>query len=173
MGRIRLETTWDQGPIAQVLTQAFGRRAESELVDRLRDSDDAIPQLCLVAEQASVVVGHVFYSRARVDGVAVAALAPIAVTPAFQGKGVGTALMNESLARADAREVPLVVLVGYPEYYSRFGFVPADSLGLQCPWDDVPADAFMAKPLSKYQDHITGLVRYPDAFDEITEDQPG
>lgn len=169
MGSIRLETTWDEGAISQVLTRAFGRRAESELVDRLRAQGHTVPQLCLVADQNSVIVGHICYSHVRLESkpsAEVLALAPIAVTPAFQNKGVGTALMNESLSRADARGEPLVVVLGHPEYYPRFGFVPAASMGIEPPWPDVPEEAFMVKPLSAYREHMRGVVRYPEAFEE-------
>lgn len=170
MGSIRLETTWDEGAVNQLLTRAFGRRAESELLDRLRSSGDLVPQLCLVADQSSVVVGHICYSRITLESdppAEVLALAPMAVTPAFQNKGVGTALMNESLAKADARGEALVVVVGHPEYYPRFGFVRASSMGIEPPWPDIPDEAFMVKPLSGYKEHMRGVVRYPKAFEDV------
>lgn len=170
MGTIRLETTWDEGAVNQLLTRAFGRRAESELLDRLRSSGATVPQLCLVADQNSVIVGHICYNHVTLESdppTKAVALAPMAVTPAFQNKGVGTALMKESLARADARGVPLVVVVGHPEYYPKFGFVPASSIGIEPPWPDIPDEAFMAKPLTAYREHMRGLVRYPEPFEDI------
>lgn len=168
MGTIRLETVWDDGPIYQLLNQAFGRRAEGELVSRLRTRGDIVPQLCLVADQDNVVVGYICYSYATLESTPprkVPALAPMAVTPAFQRRGVGTALMNESLARAEARGEALVVVVGHPEYYPRFGFVPGSSLGIECPWPEIPDEAFMVKPLDAYEERMRGRVRYPEAFD--------
>lgn len=166
---IRLETHWDHDPVRRLLTAAFGRSAEAALVDALRESDAFIPQLCLVAEQSSNIIGHILFSHITLEAdpdVQVLALSPVAVYPAFQGRGVGSALIREGLTRADARGEPLVVVLDHPEYYPRFGFVTASSMGIQPPWD-VPDEAFMAKPLSTYREDMRGVVRYPPEFDSV------
>lgn len=129
-----------------------------------------VPELCLVAEESLVVMGYICYSYVALESnppARVLSLAPMAVTPAFQRKGIGTALVHASLARADARDEALVVVVGHPEYYPRFGFVPGSSMGLQPPWPDIPDEAFMVKPLAGYQEHMQGVVRYPEAFENV------
>lgn len=167
---IRLETHWDHDAIRRLLTAAFGRSAEARLVDELRDSDAYVPQLALVAESSTVVLGHILFSRVELESdppAKVLALAPVAVFPAFQNRGVGSALIREGLARADRMSEPLVVVLGHPDYYPRFGFVPASTLGISAPWPDIPDEAFMVKPLSGYRDEMRGTVRYPPAFDAV------
>ncbi|HEX2054654.1 MAG TPA: N-acetyltransferase [Actinomycetota bacterium] len=167
---IRLETHWDHDPIRRLLTAAFGRVAEAKLVDALRQSDAYVPQLALVAENSTVVLGHILFSRVTLESqppAKVLALAPVAVFPAFQRRGVGSALIREGLARADRMGEPLVVVLGHPEYYPRFGFVPASSLGITPPWPDIPDEAFMVKPLSGYREDMRGVVRYPPEFDQV------
>ncbi len=167
---IRLENAWDIPEVRRVVTAAFGRSAEARLVDMLRESDAFVPQLCLVAEQASVIVGHIMYSHITLEAdpaVKVLALAPVSVYPAFQNRGIGSALIRETLSRADARGEPLVVVVGHPEYYPRFGFVPASTLGIKAPWPVEPDGAFMVKTLSAYREDMKGTVSYPPEFDEV------
>ncbi len=167
---IRLETHWDHDPVRRLLTAAFGRSAEAKLVDQLRESESFVPNLCLVAEQSSVIVGHILFSHVTLESdppAQVLALAPVAVYPAFQRRGIGSALIHEGLSRADARGEPLVVVIGHPDYYPRFGFAKASSMGIEPPWPVVPEEAFMAKPLSSYREQMRGIVRYPAAFDAV------
>ena len=167
---IRLETHWDHEPIRRLLTAAFGGSAEARLVDALRNSDSFLPHLSLVAENSSVVLGHILFSRVTLEAerpVQILALAPVAVYPAFQRRGIGSALIRAGLSRADRSGEPLVVVVGHPDYYPRFGFVPARAIGIEPPWPDVPDEAFMAMPLSAYRDDMRGVVRYPAAFDSV------
>jgi putative acetyltransferase len=155
--------------VRRLVTAAFGRRAEAELVDKLRDTEGFVPQLCLVADNSGVILGHVMFTRVTLESdppVKVLALAPVSVYPAYQKRGIGSALIRRGLAIADERGEPLVVVLGHPEYYPRFGFVPASSLGIESPWPDIPDDAFMVKPLSGYRDDMKGTVRYPPEFDE-------
>jgi putative acetyltransferase len=152
-----------------VVTAAFGRRAEAELVDKLRDTDGFVPQLSLVADKSGVILGHVMFTHVTLESdppAKVLALAPVSVYPAFQKRGIGSALISRGLAIAEERGEPLVVVLGHPEYYPRFGFVPASTLGITSPWPDIPDDAFMVKTLSAYREDMKGTVRYPPEFDE-------
>ncbi len=92
-----------------------------------------IDELSFTALAQNAVVGHVTASRAKVGFDSVVAVGPIGVLPDHQAKGIGSALMNALLSAADAQDVPLVVLLGSPQYYGRFGFRPAVELGVMPP----------------------------------------
>jgi putative acetyltransferase len=109
------------------------------------------------------VVGHVTASQATVASDSVVAVGPIGVLPDHQGTGIGSALMDALLAAADAADVPLIVLLGAPPYYSRFGFRPARELGViarEPEW----GDAFQARRLTAYTESVTGRFQYASAF---------
>ena len=136
---------------------------EVGVFEALWEAGDAIPELSFTALADGGVVGHVTASQATAGAIPVVAVGPIGVLPAHQGTGIGSALMNRLLAAADAAEVPLVVLLGAPQYYSRFGFRPARELGVISPEPEW-GDAFQARPLSAYTDSVAGPFRYAPAF---------
>ena len=90
-------------------------------------------------------------------------LAPLAVRPQLQRQGIGSALVRAGLAMADAMEKALVVVLGHPQFYCRFGFKSSSYYGIECPFR-IPEDAFMVKQLLQYQDRYRGKVVYPPAF---------
>jgi putative acetyltransferase len=165
---VRPEEPPDREGVRDVLKGAFGPGSpEADLVDALRTAGEHVPELCLVAVDGKHVVGHVFFSRARIaSGEAILALAPMAVRADRQRRGIGSKLMAEGLERAAATEYPLVVLLGHPEYYPRFGFEPAGGFGVDAPWK-VPPEAWMVRPLPAYRPDVRGLVTYPPAFDAV------
>jgi putative acetyltransferase len=125
----------DREAILAVVRDAFsnGGRDGREEIDIVRDtwSLDAVPDgFELVAVEGGDVLGHVLGARGDLDGREVVGIAPLAVTPARHGEGIGTALMTELLRRAEDAGLPLVVLLGHPAYYGRFGFEPAGPLGI-------------------------------------------
>lgn len=128
---IRQETTSDQARVDEIQRAAFGRAAEADLVRALRSS--AQPQLSLVAELGSEIVGHVFFSPVSIELGAqaspLAGLAPLAVASAAQGQGAGSALVRAGLEASLALGWQAVFLLGNPAYYGRFGFVLASPLG--------------------------------------------
>jgi putative acetyltransferase len=141
---------------------------EARLVDALRAAGDHVPELCLVGLDGEELVGHLFFSRARLgSGDEVLALAPMAVLPDWQRRAVGTHLIEDGLRRAARTAFPLVVVLGHPEYYPRFGFEPAAGLGIEAPWE-VPLEAWMARRLPAYRPEARGVVRYAPAFDAVT-----
>lgn len=168
MLEIRTERPEDHEAVRAVLRRAFGPDAgEAELVDALRAAGDHVPELCLIALEGDDVIGHVFYSRVRLaSGDEALALAPMAVAPGAQRRGVGSRLVEESLVRAGTTGFPLVVVLGHPAYYPRFGFEPADRFGVIAPWD-VPAEAWMVHPLPSYHPDARGVVTYPAAFGSV------
>lgn len=168
---IRVETPADYASIADVLVAAFDSEDEVRLVDAIRTSSGYLPELALVAEQDSTIVGHLLLSYVELLGLEamrVLALAPMAVAPAHQRIGIGSALVEAGLEKADALSEPLVLVLGHADYYPRFGFRPARSCGIEPPWPDLSEDVWMIKPLSAYSDRFRGTVSYPTAFDLST-----
>lgn len=164
---IRLESPADIARIHEVEAAAFGQPAEARLVDVLRE--DARPVLSLVAEQGGVVVGHVFFSPVSLEGAgapSVAGLGPIGVDPAQQGRGIGSALVREGLARCPALGWQAVFLVGNPAYYSRFGFVLAAPLGFHYPNPVHDPVLQVAELEPGVLEGYRGLTHFHSAFDE-------
>jgi putative acetyltransferase len=132
---VHTATVPDRASILELVAVAFsdeGRDGQEE-VDIVVDTwtlEATTPELELVAMKGAAVVGHVMAAWGDLGGKPVAAVAPLAVAPAQQGQGIGTALMTELLSRVEAEELPLVVLLGSPAYYGRFGFEPAGPLGI-------------------------------------------
>jgi putative acetyltransferase len=177
---IRDEAPGDAAAIAAVLAAAFepvagSPPAEAELVAALRAAGAL--SLSLVAEAPDrTLVGHIAFSPVTVGGPSegsgagrLLGLAPLAVLPAWQGRGVGTALVEAGLARARAAGAELVFVLGEPAYYRRFGFRPAGERSIV--WEHAaPAEAFMALALGPGAGAATrGVLRYHAAFDRFVE----
>jgi putative acetyltransferase len=167
---LRTETADDYQRVFDLNYRAFGNREdESRLIERIRESADFIPELSIVAVEDEMVIGHILLSGAKVtDGTAahnVIALAPIAVHPDYQGKGVGGRLIEEGLSRCKALGYGLVLLIGHPSYYPKFGFTPARAFGLELKQFEVPDEVFQVYELQEGQlGDIKGELRYPEAF---------
>jgi len=164
---VRPEIPSDYEAVEELLRSAFGGSDESQLVQSLRASEDYVPDLALVAEENGKVVGHIVFSYVTLKGdeeFRVLALAPMAVTPGLQKRGIGGALVEAGLERADDRGEPLVIVVGHPTYYPRFGFESARRYEIEPPSADFPDDAFMVRRLSEYSERHRGRVVYPLAF---------
>lgn len=161
---IRAEVPTDHAAIRQVNEAAFGTSEEADLVESLRR--DGLVLLSLVAESGGRVVGHILFSRMSIDtpngAIVAAALAPMAVSPEFQRQGIGGRLIRDGLDNLRRLGEQLVIVVGHPEYYPRFGFSSALAGSLESPF---PSEVFMALELRAGALHgIRGRVRYPDAF---------
>ena len=160
---VRAEDTADLDGIREVNRLAFGGEDEALLVDRLRADGDVV--VSLVAFSRGEVVGHVLFSRLPIEQtenkVAGAALAPVAVLPAWQRQGVGSALIRQGLARCVELGVAGVVVLGHPEYYPRFGFSADLARNLTAPF---AGPAFMALELEPGALAAGGTVRYAAAF---------
>lgn len=160
----------DHAPVAQVLQLAFGGSQEAELVAALREAN-ALSILLVALSNDTKVVGCVALSSVSTPDCASATaglgLAPLAVTPAHQRKGLGHALMHRALELARERGAGFVVLLGSPAYYARFGFRAASTWGLRCVYD-APAEAFQALELEPGAlSHTRGIVRYHAAFERF------
>jgi putative acetyltransferase len=166
---VRPEADADRDAIAAVNTAAFGQPDEARLVEAIRTSDRFVPELSLVAVADGRVVGHILVSYVDLIGDdvrGVLQLAPMAVAPERQSQGIGGALVRAALAAADRLGELLVVVVGHPMYYPRFGFEPAERFGIEPP-EPLPAGVFMVAPLAAYDPAVRGRVRYPPAFDSV------
>lgn len=167
--QIRPEQPEDHDAITQVYVQAFSSSDEAQLVSAIRTSDRYIPELTLVALWQDVVVGHLMISYADLIGdetFTIPILAPMAVIPEMQNRAIGSSLMRRVVAIADDRGEPLINVLGYPQFYSRFGFKPASLYGIEPPFA-FPDEAFMVLRLGHYQSHLRGKLMYPPAFDAI------
>lgn len=143
-----------------------GAPGEATLVGWLREDPGWIPELSLVAEADGEIVGHAVATRGTIAGRPALGLGPVSVSPARQRDGVGSALMHAILSAADAMGEPVVVLLGSPAYYGRFGFVPASTLGIDSP-DPAWGDYFQARPLAAYDQAVRGAFAYAAPFDRL------
>lgn len=165
---IREAAEGDDGQIADVVTAAFGRPDEAELVAALRDGGDAV--LSLVAEAGGSVVGHILFSRLTFEPdpgsppLKVSGLAPVAVVPDCHGQGIGSALIREGLHRLAAGDEDLCLVLGEPAYYGRFGFDAALAGRFACAY---AGPYLMACALSPLAASASGSVHYPEAFGTV------
>ncbi|MBS4208653.1 N-acetyltransferase [Bacillus sp. FJAT-50079] len=172
---IRTETPADYSAVFHINYQAFDQREdESKLIERIRKSKGFIPELSIVAEKDGEIVGNIVLSKAKVSGEGnehdVLTLAPIAVQPVWQQKGIGRMLVNEGLKRAKELGYDLVFLIGHPTYYPKFGFKQAKQYGVDLKQFDVPEEVFMVCELRAGElNRIKGELRYPSAFFEVDE----
>lgn len=121
---VRAERPSDERAVDGVVRAAFGRPDEAALVAALRR--DARPFVSLVADREGSLIGHVACSPVTLDGRPLGmGLAPVAVHPAHQRRGVGAALVRTALAACRDLGQRVVVVLGEPAYYARFGFRPA------------------------------------------------
>jgi putative acetyltransferase len=162
--QIRPETIADREAIRRINTEAFGGPVEADLVDRLRADGDLL--LSLVAVDGADIVGHVAFSRLLVEGgpepCAAVALAPVAVEPDHQKRGIGRQLIQTGHGRLAVRSEALFVVLGDPSYYSRFGYRRDLAEGFQSVWQ---GDALQALALGEFPRH--GRLRYARAFDSL------
>ena len=160
----RPERPADAQAVRAVNLEAFPTAEEADLVDALRDDPAWIDGLSWVATTPTgEVIGHALLTRCTVSGVDALCLAPCAVDPRFQRKGVGTAVIEAALVSARDRGESFVVVLGHPDYYPRFGFRRADAWGVRLAID-VPAEALMLLPLREEVDIPSGTVCYARPF---------
>lgn len=143
--------------------QVEGEPVEVRVLRGLFESKDYLPEFSVVAVLDGEVVGHVISTRGWVGGHGLLGLGPLGVTPRHQRHGIGSALVRETIHRANAAGESGIALLGSPGYYSRFGFVPATSLGVLPP-DDAWGDYFQLLPLALWPGGVHGTFRYAEPF---------
>jgi putative acetyltransferase len=167
--KIRPEQPGDQFQIRQINQQAFADDAEADLVNELRKT--GLSLISLVAEENAQLIGHILFSPVTLAGQKLAAriagLAPMAVLPEWQGRGVGSLLVTTGLEYCAKAGYVAVVVLGHPDYYPRFGFVPASRFQIKCEYD-VPDEVFMVKELrAAALQGISGKIQYHSAFKQL------
>jgi putative acetyltransferase len=163
--KIRKSTQSDLSEVLHVEKQAFGNDKGSEIVDLvngLLSDPSALPLLSLLAVNKEQAIGHILFTKASITNakvsVSAAILAPLAVIPDAQSRGVGSQLIKEGLRLLSETGVDLVFVLGHPEYYPRHGFKPAGDLGFEAPYPipDEHANAWMVQELHP---GVIGIVR--------------
>lgn len=165
---IRMEKTDDHAAIREVNLKAFPSDVESILVERLRNSMNVISMVAVVEGK---VVGHILFSPLTIENdkesFPALILAPIAVLPEYQNQGIGSKLVEEGIIECRNKGHSIIILVGHPEYYPRFGFKPAEQNGIQHPFE-VPDDVFMVYELVPDTLHrVNGVLKYSMAFEDL------
>lgn len=161
---VRSETASDWPSIRRLNEAAFGTSEEADLVEALRRDGAVVSSL--IAEVDGRIVGHILFSRMFIAGAAertsAVALAPMAVAPAFQRQGIGSALVRRGLGSLRESSERIVIVVGHAAYYPRFGFSRERAARLEHPF---PPNVFMALELQPGAlDGVRGRVEYPAAF---------
>lgn len=165
---IRQEAGGDKPAVYQVVKRAFASAEHSDgkehdLVDALRGSRAFVPELSLVAQAEGTVVGYILFTEIRIGTATELALAPLAVLPEYQGRGVGAALIRAGHKIAAELGYHYSVVLGSQTYYPRYGYSPAEGFGIQAPFR-VPAVNFMAAPLAEDRPEVWGAVEYAEEF---------
>jgi putative acetyltransferase len=173
MVTIRKEEDRDICAVRNLNEVAFDGPAEADVVDKLR----RICQDCLsvVGVDGDEVVGHIMFSPATVENgddiIRGMGLAPMAVLPSHQRRGVGTALIEHGLALLREKGFPFVIVLGHADYYPRFGFVPASRYNLVSQWEGIPDEAFMILVFDqKALEGVQGVAKYREEFNEAMKE---
>lgn len=165
---IRQEHPSDYTLTHRVIKAAFDSAERSDgneqnLVDMLRKSEAFIPQLSLVAEINGKIIGHILFTKIRINYSVQLALAPLSVAPEYQRQGIGAALITQGHTAAKKLGYGYSVVLGSEQYYPRFGYLPAEYYDIRPPFN-VPRENFMACKLHEYAPIISGVVQYAKEF---------
>lgn len=169
--KIRGETQDDYHIITEINDLAFGGTGEGQLIITLRKNKEFKPDLSLVALEDDRIVGHILFYPIFIEAAnntfPTISLAPMAVQPNYQNKGIGTKLVNDGLQRCKDMQFDSVIVLGHPEYYPRFGFKPASQWNLYSDFE-APDEAFMALELKENSlARKSGRVVYPKEYLEV------
>lgn len=170
--KVKQENKLDYNAVYNINKLAFGEEGEAKLVELLRNSKAFVPELSLVATIGSNIIGHILFTKIKIIDInqnefESLALAPMAVNPEFQKKGIGRQLIKTGLDKAREMNFKSVIVLGHKNYYPKFGFKPTKKWGITAPYD-VPTSAFMGLELvtDGFKD-VRGIVKYPKEFEEI------
>jgi len=170
---IRPEGPSDYKDIFRVNALAFERDNESRLIENLRNNSEFVPGLSIIALHNDVCLGHILLLPIRIIGSEMESetlsLAPMAVTPAHQNKGIGSQLVKEGILAAIREGYSSITVVGHPGFYPRFGFQRASHWGIRAQFE-IPDDAFMAMELQPdgLKGH-DGIVEFPEEYNDCMD----
>ena len=166
---IRDELSSDIENIWEINTDAFETEDEANIVNALRSS--GCTYISLVAETEDKVVGHILFTPVELSGnqnnLKIAGLAPMAVSSQYQNKRIGSKLVKAGLDRCKSLGYNAVVVLGHPNYYPKFGFIPSVKFGIKSEYE-VPDDVFMILELvqGSLKNH-KGIIKYHEAFNSV------
>lgn len=166
---VRLEVAADHAEVRSLVQAAFEGVEEAQLIDQMRDQPGV---LSLVAVRAGSILGHALFTPVTCDAAGsnlqpAVALGPIAVRPSQQRQRCGSAMIRDGLDRCREQGIGAAFVLGDPEYYSRFGWRPAQQWQLHCRWPRSSA-AFQVLEMSEGGlDGWQGKVNYAPAFDRF------
>lgn len=170
---IRKEETSDYAAVFNVVEKAFENEEHSDhqeqfLVERLRKSAAFVPELALVAELDGEVVGYILLTKIQIinehASTTSLALAPIAVLPTHQRKGIGERLIKSAHDKATELGFGAVVVLGHENYYPRFGYEPAEKYGFKLPFDAPSENCMAIELIEDALGNAGGMVEYPPEF---------
>lgn len=157
---LRAETPADIPAIHALHKAAFDGDLEARLVDALREDGEHV--LSLVADCGGDIVGHLLLTELDAPFRALA-LAPVAVSPSYHGRGFGWQLITRAHDWAKAQGWDAIFVMGDPAYYQRFGYSVAAVGGYTCPY---AGEYFMIKSFRSFLPP-RGTVEYPPAFNKV------
>ena len=165
----RQEEPGDQLAIRRVNEHGFGGGEEAVLVDALRQANAVV--LSMVALDGEDIIAHILFTEVLLTQAdtqfAALGLGPMAVLPSHQRKGIGSQLLEIALDKCRRLDYDFVVVLGHPEFYSKFGFSPAKPHGISCEFD-APDEAFMVLELRENGlAGRSGTVHYRDEFRNV------
>jgi predicted N-acetyltransferase YhbS len=183
--KIRLEKKTDEAHVENLTRKAFWKAEKYEktglgcdehyLVHLIRQSEDYIPELNFIVEVEGEIVGNIMYTKARIvtndeKTVPVILFGPLSVLPEYQKKGIGAALLNHSMAAAQALGYGAILIYGHPSYYPRFGFQEAKNFNITTEGgENFPA--FMVKEvIPNYLKDVQGKFYMSSTFNMDPED---
>jgi len=157
--KIRQETSTDYKAVFKLIEEAFENEALS----------DFVPELSLVAEVDDEIAGYILLTKIKIksekDEFGSLALAPVAVLPKFQKKGIGGMLINKAHKIAKSLDYKSIILLGHEKYYPRFGYLPVDQFGIELPFDAPKENCMAVELIENALSGISGMVKYPKEFD--------
>ena len=162
--KVRSEQLKDYDEIDLVISSAFKQYNEVQLVHELRKTKQYKSELSLVATSNGQIIGHILFYPVNMSDYETLILAPLAVKPEYQRKGIGGKLVEEGLKQSREQGYGSVLVVGHPDYYPRFGFEKASKWGIRLS-TNVPNEAFMAIELRENSLlGIKGVVELPHPY---------